>query len=159
NVRASPALALSFDFKNQMAALSISQQDTRDSRDLHQALLHFSGRQATATRGDFQEHRAAAGCPRPQVRNGVGSDELALINDDDPFAGLFDFGKNVRAEDDGVIPAKALDQVAGFIDLFWIEAGSRLVEDQHIRVVNDGLSQSDALTIPFRKLTKDLFAN
>src|SRR5262249_43276408 len=131
----------------------------RDSGDLHQALLHFSRCQATATSAKFQEHSPTTGCPCPQVRNGVGSDELALINDDDPFAGLFDFGKDVRAEDDGVIPAKALDQIASFVDLLGVEAGSRLVEDQHIRVVNDGLSQSDALTIPFGQFPKNLIAD
>jgi len=45
----------------------------------------------------------------------------------------------VGAENDGVIARQAVNQIAGFDDLFGIEAGGGLVENQNFGIVNDGL--------------------
>ncbi len=62
----------------------------------------------------------------------------------------------MSAEDDGVIAREAGDQLARLDNLFGIETGSRLIEDQNIGVVEDGLRQSDALAIAFRELADQL---
>jgi len=62
----------------------------------------------------------------------------------------------VRAQNDRVVAGKALDQIPGFVDLFGIEARGRFVENQHIRVVNDGLRQADALAVALGKLPDDI---
>ena len=43
------------------------------------------------------------------------------------------------------LAGETLDQVAGLHDLLRVEAGGRLVEDQHLGVVQDRLGQPDAL--------------
>jgi hypothetical protein len=58
----------------------------------------------------------------------------------------------VRGEHDGVVPAQALDQLAGLDDLFGVEAGRGLVQDQDVRVVEDGLGQPHALPVALRQL-------
>ena len=49
-------------------------------------------------------------------------------------------------------PARLLDQLARLDDLLRIEAGGRLVEDQHVGVVNERLRQADALPVALRQL-------
>jgi hypothetical protein len=58
----------------------------------------------------------------------------------------------VRAQDDGVIAGEAPDQLARFDDLFGIESGSGLVENQHFRVVDQCLREPHALAISLREL-------
>jgi len=58
----------------------------------------------------------------------------------------------VRAEDDGVIAAETFDEAAGLDDLFRVQAGRGLVEDQHFGVVKQRLSKADSLSIPLREL-------
>ena len=82
----------------------------------------------------------------------VGRDHLALADDDHLLADLLHFRQNVRAENDGVIAGEAFDQRPGFGNLLRIEARGRLIEDQHVRVVNDGLREADALPVAFRQL-------
>ena len=60
------------------------------------------------------------------------------------------------AENDGVVAGQALDQVAGLIDLFGIEAGGGFVKNQYIRVVNDGLRQPHSLAIAFGEFAQKL---
>ena len=60
------------------------------------------------------------------------------------------------AENDGVVAGQALDQVAGFIDLFGIEAGRWFVKNQHVGVVNDGLRQPNPLAIAFGEFAQKL---
>ncbi len=84
-----------------------------------------------------------------QVRHGIDRDNLTVIDDDDVAAGLFDFRKDVRAEDDGVVAREAGDQLPGLLLLLGIEAGGGLVQNQHGRVVNDRLREADALPVAF----------
>jgi hypothetical protein len=58
----------------------------------------------------------------------------------------------VRAENDRVIAAEALDESTRFVLLLHVQAGGRLVEDQHIRVVQQRLGKAYALPVPFREL-------
>ena len=58
---------------------------------------------------------------RRQVLRRVHGDDPPLVDDDDAMAGLADFRKDVRAEDDGVIAAQVLDELACLVDLLRVE--------------------------------------
>ena len=53
-----------------------------------------------------------------------------------------------------MIAGELFDQLPGFDDLFRIEAGGRLVEDEHVGIVDQRLSETDTLTIAFRQLRR-----
>ena len=92
--------------------------------------------------------------PRGQVLRRVDGDDPALVDDDDALAGLRDLGKDVRAEDDRVVAGEAANQLARLDDLLRVEARGRLVEDQHLRVVNQRLGEADALPVALRELAQ-----
>ncbi len=79
---------------------------------------------------------------------------MSLGDDDDALTGLRDFGKDVRAQDDRVIAGRGelLDELARLDDLLRVEAGGRLVENQHVGVVNQRLREADALLVALRQL-------
>ena len=116
------------------------------------------GHAASAARGvrarrvDLHVHRLRAAQPRGQVVGRVDRDDAALVDDDDALAGLRDLRQDVRAEDDRVVAGEAADQIARLDDLLRVEAGGRLVEDQHLGVVDDRLRQADALPVALRQL-------
>ena len=105
-----------------------------------------------ALRVDLHVQRLGALQPRGQVVRRVDGDDAALVDDDDALAGLRDLRQDVRAEDDGVIAGEAADEVARLDDLLGVEAGGRLVEDQHFRVVDERLREADALPVALREL-------
>src|SRR5262249_8338519 len=88
---------------------------------------------------------------------GVGGDELALVDDDHLLAGLLNLGKDVSAENDGVVAGETADEFARFVNLFGIEAGGRLIKNEHVGVVDGGLSQANAAAIALGKLAEDFF--
>ena len=51
-----------------------------------------------------------------------------------------------------MIAGELLDQLARLDDLFRVEAGRRLVEDEDVGVVNQRLGEPDALLVAFRQL-------
>jgi hypothetical protein len=57
-------------------------------------------------------HRFRSAQPRGQVVWRVDRHDLALVDDDDSLAGLTDFRKDVRAQDDRVIAGEASDELA-----------------------------------------------
>ena len=58
----------------------------------------------------------------------------------------------MRAQNDRVIAGELFDQLPRLDNLFGIEAGGGLVEDEHIGVVNERLREADALPVAFRQL-------
>ena len=90
-------------------------------------MLHHSGIEIAVAPRYFHEHGLGAARAALKIVHGVSRHQLALVDDDDLLAGLLDFRKDVRAENDGVIACEALDQVARLIDLLGIESGGRLV--------------------------------
>src|SRR5262249_23932209 len=115
-------------------------------------VLDLTGLELSIASRNFEHDGFGSARPGLQVAHRVGSHQLPLVNNDDLLAGLLDFGKNVGAENDGVAAGKAPDQVSGFIDLLGVEPGGGLVENENIRIMNDGLSQTNALAIAFRQL-------
>ena len=53
-------------------------------------------------------------------------------------------------------PARLRIRLARFVDLLGVEAGGRLVENQHVGVVDDRLRQADALPVAFGQLADQL---
>ncbi len=127
--------------------------------NLLQLALHGRGIQAAVAARDFDQHRFAGARALLQIAHRVGGHNLAFVDDDDLLAGLADFGKDVRAQNNRVIAREALDQVARFVDLLGIEARGRLVQNQHVRIVDDRLGEAHALAVTFRKLPDDLVSN
>jgi hypothetical protein len=82
-----------------------------------------------------------------EVLRGVLRDHAPLVDDHDAPAGHRDLREDVRGEHDRVLAAEALDQLARLDDLLGIEARGRLVEDEDVRVVEDGLGEAHALAI------------
>ena len=88
---------------------------------------------------------SVAAQPGREVVGRVDGHDAAFVDDDDALTGLGDLGKDVRAQDDRVIAGEVLDQLPSFDDLLGVEAGGRLVEDQHVGVVDERLREADAL--------------
>ena len=59
----------------------------------------------------------------------------------------------------GVLLAQFADQLARLADLRRVEAGGRLVEDQHRRVVQQRVGQADALAVALRQRADQLPAH
>ena len=51
-----------------------------------------------------------------------------------------------------MVAREPADELARLDDLLGVEARGRLIEDEHVRVVDDGLCQPDPLAIPLRQL-------
>ncbi len=136
-------------FRNHAADAGHLLQTPLDSRPIENAIAA----------GNFHEHRFAAARPILQIMDGIGRDQLALVDDDHVLAGLFHFGQDVSTEQDGVIAGEIPDQIAGLVDLFGIESGGGFVEDQHVGIVDDRLRQTYALAIAFRELADQLGPN
>jgi hypothetical protein len=87
-----------------------------------------------------------------EVVRRIDRDDAAAVDDDDALAGLRHLREDVRAQHDRVVAGQASNQIARFHDLFRVEPGGRLVEDQDFRVVDDGLREADALPVALRQL-------
>ena len=124
-----------------------------------QPVLYCRNLQSAAPACDFEQNGFGATRAGLQIANRIGRHQLSLINNDDLLAGLLDLGQDVRAQNDGVFAGKILDQIACFIDLLGIEPSRWFVENEHIRIVNDGLCESDALPIAFRQFSEKLLSD
>ena len=80
------------------------------------------------------------------LRRAVG-DDLAAVDDDDARAGRLDLLQDVGREDDRLVLAHALDEVAHLVLLVGIEAVGRLVHDQHVRIVDQRLREAGAVLV------------
>ncbi len=145
-----------FDLEAVAVVPALLNHDPAHARDLFEPLLHGREIEAAIASADFDQHRFGAASAILQIVHRVGRDQLAFVDDEHLLAGLLDFGQNVSAENDGVVAAQALDQVSSFVDLLRIETGRRLIENQHVRVVNDRLRQTYTLAIAFRQFTQQL---
>jgi hypothetical protein len=99
-----------------------------------------------------QVHRLRPAEARRQVLGRVDRHHPALVDDDHPLAGLRDLGQDVGAQDDRVIARELLDEAARLVDLLRVEPCGRLVEDQHVGVVDERLGEPDALPVALREL-------
>ena len=88
--------------------------------------------------------RRPEGARALQARGRVVGHELAVRDDDGARAHGVDFFEDVRGDDDGLLARDLADERADLVLLQRIEAVGGLVEDQHLRVVDDGLREADA---------------
>src|SRR5262249_4634791 len=75
--------------------------------------------------------------------------QLALIDDQHSTASALHLAQNVSAEDDGLLPPELLEQVANLGDLVGIQAAGGLVENEQIRVVENGRANPTRCRKPF----------
>ena len=158
-VGADVAALQALDFEDAGGRPWLLHHDAADAGDLFEAALHFAGLGAAVGGFDFERDGFGAAQAVGQVGDRILGDELALADDDDALAGVFDLGQDVGAEDDGVIAGEGREQLADLDDLLGIETAGRLVEDQDVGVVDDGLGDADALAVAFGQLADQLVAD
>jgi hypothetical protein len=139
-----------FDGEDETAAAGFLELDFGDAGNLFKALLDGVAANGTGAGSDFDVDELGSTEAAVEILHGVGSDQLTFRDNDDAFAGAFDLREDVGTEDDGVLPSKLFDEAKGFLALFGIEAGGRLIEDEHIGIMDDRASETDALAIAFR---------
>src|SRR5271163_5042508 len=93
---------------------------------------------------------------RRQLFGRVLRDDSSAVDDHDAAAGHIDLGQNVRRQQHGGMPRQRAKQLADFDHLARIESDSRLVENQHFGIAQDGLRDSDALPITLRQFADEL---
>jgi hypothetical protein len=86
-------------------------------------------------------------------------DDFATVDDDGAGTCGLDFLQDVGGEDDGLVLAHALDHAAHLMLLVGIEAVRRLVEDEHVGVMNDALGEAGAVTVPLGERVHALIAH
>ena len=116
--------------------------DALEQIDAAHVFQAMQGRRHAGQRPVEHQHRIGRGAEFGEARVGF---DLAVHQDDDTVAEGLDFGKDVRGEEDGAVIGQSADQVADFHDLRRIEAHGGFVEDEELRLVQDGLGQSHAL--------------
>ena len=62
----------------------------------------------------------------------------------------------MAGEKNGVTGGQSLDEGSHLPDLTWVEADRRLIEDQDVGFVDQGIRKADTLTIPFGEGPDDL---
>ena len=87
-----------------------------------------------------------------QAGRRVDGEEPAVVDDGHAAADQRRLGEDVRAEQDGVVGPEGADHLARLLDLARIEAGSGLVEEQHLRRSEERLGQAETLPIALREL-------
>src|SRR5260370_4188040 len=55
-----------------------------------------------------------------------------------------------------MVAGKCFDQVARLVDLLGVQPGSRLIQNEYLRIVNDSLRQADPLAVAFRQFSEQL---
>jgi len=98
---------------------------------------------------DFHSYRAGKGDARTfaQLGGRTRCDDPTLVDDQDARAGHLHFAKNVTGEQDRMPLGQSLDKFPDFTDLSRVETDGRLIQDQDIRLIHQGIRQSDALTV------------
>src|SRR5262249_2909155 len=129
-----------FDVRGEQAVLVRSDLDVPDAFDRGDRVAQVFGGAF-----DLKANALAAFELLGQVLGRVNRDDAAFVDDDHAVAGHLDFGQDVRRKNDRVLPGQVFDQTADLLDLVGIESDGRLVEDDHIGVVDDGLRDADAL--------------
>ena len=80
-------------------------------------------------------------------RGGAGAQQLAAVDDDDVVAGALQLAEQVRGDQDrdAEVGVDAADQAEHLVAADRVEAVGRLVQEDQLRVVDQGLGELDAL--------------
>ena len=75
-----------------------------------------------------------------------GADQASLVQYADPVGNQFRVGQNMRAEEKGLpLLLQHQNQITEFLAADRIEIGHRFIKHQKIRIVDQGLTQSQSL--------------
>src|SRR5215216_5792840 len=122
-----------------------------DGDDFDRCLTEVAGPRAVGVGRDVDlEHRIGAG---RQLVDGAGDHDTAAVDDDGSLAQVLDEVELVRGEQDGRAPTGLADEdLREGVDGDGVEAGERLVEDQHRRLVEQGADQLHPLLVAEREV-------
>src|SRR6187402_2450993 len=102
------------------------------------------GKRGSGSDGAEYVFETARGRARLEAGGRVVGDEFALRDDDGARAHRVHFFEDVCGDDDGLLLRDFTDERADLVLLQRVEAVGGLVEDQDLRVMDDGLRQPDA---------------
>src|SRR5205807_1064524 len=99
--------------------------------------------------GHTEDDRRSRRHLRGEVRDRIGRDDPTAVDDADMLAKLLDLGEEVRGKEDGLaFPVEESDEVAEVAHPLRIEAARRLVHDEQLGIVEQGLGEGEALFHP-----------
>ena len=103
--------------------------------------------------GQLQEFFVQVMLPLAQPGGRAVEYNAAFVDEDNPIAHRFSFLEDVRGKQDGFGFTQLPDHLPYFPNLVRIEPRGRFVQDQNIRIVEEGLRHTDTLAKPFGKLS------
>ena len=80
-------------------------------------------------------------------------DDAAMVDDDGAGAHILDFLHDVGGEEDDLLLASLADEGADKLQLVGVETRGGLVEDEHLRVVDECLCEAHTLAVALGELT------
>ena len=86
-----------------------------------------------------------------ELGRGPVGDDRSAVDDDRAGADRLDLFKDVRAEDDGLLLAHPLDELADLVLLVRVEAVRRLIEHEHLGIVEDRLGKAGPVAVALRE--------
>ncbi len=98
---------------------------------------------------EFQANFARGAVLLQQILRRIRGTDAPLVDHHHTRTHHFDFGQNVRRNQNGAPMREVFDELPHLPDLVGIEADGRFVEDEQIRVMNQGVSESDPLFLAF----------
>ena len=99
--------------------------------------------------GELAEDGVEVGTPGQELIAGLVAADFALRDHDDARAELADFLEDVGRDDDGLAGGHLLQDATHLELLVRIQAVSRFVKDEHLRVVDDCLGEAHAHAVAF----------
>ena len=131
----------------------------RDIVVFHLGHLRPCGFQFCHRRGDFRDDLAFANHAALQIVRRIRCENFSTQHDHHTAARHLHFRQNVRRDQHRVRARQTFDERTHETYLVRIKPDGRFVEDDQIRLVNDGIRQPDTLFVAFGKLTDDALAH
>lgn len=119
---------------------------------LHLRHLRPAFPQLLGRRGDLRDHLAAAAHELLQVPRRIGHQNAPVIHDDDPVAGHFRLGQDMGGNQHRMGAAQPLDELADHANLVRVQPDGRLVQDDQLRLMDQGIRQPHPLPEPLGEL-------
>src|SRR5258708_1052417 len=105
--------------------------------------------------GAVPDYFGPAGYAGPDIVDGPNTAQLPLMDHRDPITERLGIGKDMSGKENCLaLVLQALNQFPYFMTAQWIEPGHGLIEEDHLRVMNDCLRNAYALQHAFGKLAQ-----
>src|SRR5207245_8707621 len=88
----------------------------------------------SVSRADLHKHGLRSAGAALQVAHRVRRYQSSFVDNDHLLAGLLDLRENVRAQNDGMVASKTLDQIPRLIDLLRLEPRRRFVQYDYVGI-------------------------